>query len=37
MTALSDTMTAIAIVGKGGPEVLQPTTVPVPLPGAARC
>ncbi|NSL71631.1 NAD(P)H-quinone oxidoreductase [Hyphomicrobium sulfonivorans] len=25
-------MTAIAIVGKGGPEVLQPATVPVPVP-----
>jgi NADPH2:quinone reductase len=30
MTAPPETMTAIAIVGKGGPEVLQPTTVPVP-------
>lgn len=32
MTALPETMTAIAIVGKGGPEVLQPTTIPVPQP-----
>ena len=30
MTA-PQTMTAIAIVGKGGPEVLQPATVPVPV------
>lgn len=30
MTA-AQTMTAIAIVGKGGPEVLQPATVPVPV------
>jgi NADPH2:quinone reductase len=33
MTAVPETMTAIAIVGKGGPEVLQPQTVPVPKPG----
>ncbi len=33
MTALPAMMTAIAIVGKGGPDVLQPTTVPVPQPG----
>jgi NADPH2:quinone reductase len=33
MTALPATMTAMAIVGKGGPEVLQPTTLPVPQPG----
>ncbi len=32
MTAIPATMTAIAIVGKGGPEVLQPTTLPVPQP-----
>ena len=32
MTALPATMTAIAIVGKGGPEVLQPTTIAVPQP-----
>ncbi len=36
MTALPETMTAIAIVGKGGPEVLQPTTVPVPLLGRGQ-
>jgi len=36
MTALPATMTAIAIVGKGGPDVLQPTTVPVPQPGRAQ-
>jgi NADPH2:quinone reductase len=32
MTVLPATMTAIAIVGKGGPEVLQPTTIAVPQP-----
>lgn len=32
MTTLPATMTAIAIAGKGGPEVLQPTTLPVPAP-----
>lgn len=32
MTAVPESMTAIAIVGKGGPEVLQPQTVPVPKP-----
>ena len=37
MTALPATMTAIAIVGKGGPEVLQPTTVPCRSRSAARC
>ena len=36
MTALPATMTAIAIVGKGGPDVLQPTTVPVPQPGRGQ-
>ena len=36
MTALPETMTAIAIVGKGGPEVLQPTTVALPLPGRGQ-
>jgi len=30
MTTPPATMTAIAIVGKGGPEVLQPVTLPVP-------
>ena len=33
MTALPATMTAIALHGAGGPEVLQPETRPVPLPG----
>lgn len=36
MTAVPQTMTAIAIVGKGGPEVLQPQTVPVPQPGRGQ-
>lgn len=36
MTALPETMTAIAIVGKGGPEVLQPTIIPVPQPGRGQ-
>lgn len=36
MTALPATMTAIAIVGKGGPEVLQPVTLPVPEPGRGQ-
>ena len=36
MNALPETMTAISIVGKGGPEVLQPTTVPVPLLGRGQ-
>jgi NADPH2:quinone reductase len=36
MTALPATMTAIAIVGKGGPDVLQPATVPVPQPGRGQ-
>lgn len=30
------TMTAILIDGKGGPEVLQPKTIPVPQPGAGQ-
>lgn len=33
MPALPETMTAVAIVGKGGPEVLVPQQVPVPTPG----
>lgn len=33
MTALPETMTAMAITGKGGPEVLQVSTLPVPQPG----
>jgi len=36
MTAVPETMTAIAIVGKGGPEVLQPQTLPVPKPGRGQ-
>ena len=36
MTALPETMTAITIVGKGGPEVLQPATVPVPPVGRGQ-
>ena len=34
--AVPATMTAIAIDGKGGPEVLKPVTVPVPQPGAGQ-
>ena len=33
MTSLPSTMTAIAIQGAGGPEVLRPETRPVPMPG----
>ena len=36
MTALPESMTAIQIDGKGGPEVLQPVTVPVPRAGAGQ-
>ncbi len=36
MTAVPESMTAIAVVGKGGPEVLQPQTVPVPQPGRGQ-
>ncbi|MCB1520429.1 MAG: NAD(P)H-quinone oxidoreductase [Hyphomicrobiaceae bacterium] len=36
MTSLPDTMTAIVIDGKGGPEVLKPRQVPVPLPAAGQ-
>jgi NADPH2:quinone reductase len=36
MTAPPETMTAIAIVGKGAPEVLQPTTVAVPQLGRGQ-
>jgi NADPH2:quinone reductase len=36
MTPLPATMTAIAIAGKGGPEVLQPVTLPLPQPGARQ-
>lgn len=36
MSALPANMTAIQIVGKGGPEVLQPVTLPVPRAGAGQ-
>ena len=36
MSALPETMTVIAIAGKGGPEVLVPQTLPVPTPGAGQ-
>ncbi len=36
MSAVPETMTAIAIVGKGGPEVLQPQRVPVPQPARGQ-
>lgn len=36
MSALPAEMTAIQIVGKGGPEVLQPVTLPVPRAGAGQ-
>lgn len=36
MTAPPSSMTAIAIADKGGPEVLQPVTLPVPQPGAGQ-
>ncbi|GBE43068.1 quinone oxidoreductase 1 [bacterium BMS3Bbin10] len=36
MTAIPDTMTAIAITEPGGPGVLQPQTVPVPRPGPGQ-
>lgn len=36
MTALAPMMTAIAIEGKGGPEVLLTRELPVPLPGAGQ-
>lgn len=36
MTPLPPTMTAIAITAKGGPEVLEPTTIPVPVPGSGQ-
>jgi NADPH2:quinone reductase len=36
MTTPPATMTAIAIAGKGGPEVLQPVTLSVPSPGARQ-
>ncbi len=33
MSSIPTTMTGIALNGKGGPEVLQPTSMPVPQPG----
>jgi NADPH:quinone reductase len=36
MTALPATMTAIEITEPGGPEVLKPTSRPMPLPGAGE-
>lgn len=36
MPTLPATMTAVAIAGKGGPEVLQGQTVPVPQPGPGQ-
>jgi NADPH2:quinone reductase len=36
MSALAETMTAIAIQGKGGPEVLVAEQRPVPVPGAGQ-
>lgn len=36
MSALPDQMTAVAIVGKGGPEVLQTRVLPVPRPGPGQ-
>ncbi len=36
MTALPESMTAITIKGKGGPEVLVPETVPTPAPGPGQ-
>ena len=36
MSALPASMTAIAIAGKGGPEMLQATSVPMPSPGAGQ-
>jgi NADPH2:quinone reductase len=36
MTTPPATMTAIAIVGKGGPEALQPVTLPVPSAGRGQ-
>lgn len=36
MTTVPTTMTAIAIAGKGGPEVLRPETIAVPQPGPGQ-
>ncbi len=36
MTTLADTMTAIAIDGKGEPDVLKPVSLPLPRPGQGQ-
>lgn len=36
MAPIPETMTAVEIVGKGGPEVLVANTVPTPLPGPGQ-
>ncbi|MEE8297581.1 MAG: NAD(P)H-quinone oxidoreductase, partial [Hyphomicrobium sp.] len=36
MTTVPATMTAIAIAGKGGPEVLRLETIAVPQPGSGQ-
>ena len=36
MSQLPMTMTAVEMTGPGGPEVLQTTTRPMPLPGAGE-
>lgn len=36
MSAIPDTMTAVVIDGKGGPEVLKPRTQPVPKPSPGQ-
>ena len=36
MSTLPQTMTAIAITEKGGPDVLKPASVPVPVPAAGQ-
>jgi NADPH:quinone reductase len=36
MSAIPETMTAIVLEGKGGPEVLQPRAQPVPKPGSGQ-
>jgi NADPH2:quinone reductase len=36
MTSTPATMTAITIAGKGGPEVLVPASLPVPVPGPGQ-
>lgn len=36
MTTVPETMTAVIIAGKGGPDVLVPATLPVPQPGPGQ-